>query len=880
MVRRVGRGSRKSIESHSGTGRAIRGIGGGRKRGIAQVTALEGAVVGASPLVITVVSSSFTPPLDPLFDLLSTIGVWWAPEAGSVSDLNERSRSFDMEVDDGATNFGGTPPTWWSDGNNWGNTPPVIETPNYFDWTYNLTGDHQHSIFLVVKPSAHVSDITANPRISIHTDGDGAGVFSLLREVGLYFPEAANIPSASFFMYSLSGSTGDDPNNGTYMTSSIHQWQSVCYTVGGDGSRKQVGYKNAVEQFALNKNFDLEIPADASGSVIFTRASPSPGMTGSFAHVIIWPYTLTPAQVELMHNYIITDEAMEGFLPPVGMAAPYSASGHLGVVSALTPFTMSWQNHADGADNIIVERSSSVGSVFEIVDTLDSDAIIYENDISGSFLYRVKAVSGSASSSYSNLVPIETVDTSFPVAGFGLFYDPRVSDNTTLVDIGPGSHDATYTGTPTVKSNPPRIEFEGSEFARAIDIPAIRYVSGAAADQQYSWFVVSNPGSVTNNQYVVDIDGNDHTILMGYLDNYYEYFVAADSIARTGTSMSVAIDEWQTVSYTYDGQINEQRGYRNGELAIGPLTKTLAGIAGVDSIFTLAANGTGPGGDFYTGSMGYVITFPKTLTAAEVRDVHNWIREFGGFSMLPEATSSWAPMDTTGLLSVWAPRSNILGQVLVDTFGGFNMQLGSNEFSPDANDPAWQESPPALVYGGNDYCQRAATKTNPRSAAGEVSYTVVFKLDTDQAGFIFGSWYSVSNYPFWAYYNGPITPWLDWRSLISDSSWTDRYDGGEGMTAIGTSAWHTIQWSHKDAINSTLCMFDGVLVETANHSGLVNYNAATRYTLGTHPKLYSNSIIGQIGPTLLYSSWKSEAELQAIHNNIANDFPSFGLSIV
>jgi hypothetical protein len=236
----------------------------------------------------------------------------------------------------------------------------------------------------------------------------------------------------------------------------------------------------------------------------------------------------------------------------------------------------------------------------------------------------------------------------------------------------------------------------------------------------------------------------------------------------------------------------------------------------------------------------------------------------------------YVPADQSGLLAVWDPSVRQGGQLLYDMFGGHNAQLGSAPGS-DANDPAWQQSPPALVYASGDY---SLLNSEPRSGVGEASYTVVFRLDVDAACFLFGSWYTVSNYPFWAYYNGSATPWLDWRSLIGGSTWTDRYDGGEGMTAIGTDAWHTMQWSHKDANNSTFCVFDGVLVETGDHLGTVGYDAGTRYVFGSHPKLLTNSLQGQQGPILLYGASKTVAELQAIHNDIAVKFPAYGLAQV
>jgi len=237
----------------------------------------------------------------------------------------------------------------------------------------------------------------------------------------------------------------------------------------------------------------------------------------------------------------------------------------------------------------------------------------------------------------------------------------------------------------------------------------------------------------------------------------------------------------------------------------------------------------------------------------------------------------WVPADTAGLVAVYDPTEGQEGQVLEDTFGGNDGQLGSTP-SPDTNDPSWQADPPALVYDGTDWVDCGGDSDGSfADLVNEVTLVAVVRRDTTSAFRAVFSKRTASTdtqYSLRRHSNG--TPQA---TFVMDATPTTERNI-TGAVAITTTGYDTMIFSHKSGDQKLYHNAVSVGTPTTFAGALESNDAAKLYVGRLGTGFTGFEWVGHIGVCMLYGAWKSGAGVVAIHNDIANSFPGYGLSVV
>ena len=94
-------------------------------------------------------------------------------------------------------------------------------------------------------------------------------------------------------------------------------WQTIAYTVGPDGEAKQKSFKNGLLVSTISKSFDINvIPSGdnihVAGSDLGLFGPSFNEFTGSIAYLGWWPRELTPEEIALVHEWVVTDGGFGG----------------------------------------------------------------------------------------------------------------------------------------------------------------------------------------------------------------------------------------------------------------------------------------------------------------------------------------------------------------------------------------------------------------------------------------------------------------------------------------------------------------------------------------------------------------------------------------
>jgi hypothetical protein len=220
--------------------------------------------------------------------------------------------------------------------------------------------------------------------------------------------------------------------------------------------------------------------------------------------------------------------------------------------------------------------------------------------------------------------------------GLTFHYDPAVQGQPFLTEIAQSEdYDCYFSGTTVFTRTPPSIAVDGS--GADCRSPNMLYTLGfGGEDNEHTIFVVVKPTqSGMVNSYVFDRLKNRADIIYGYVAGNFEYFVEENGFTgdspRTGTAIPASVNQWQTIAYSVgaDGSNKEQRGYRNGVLEVGPLTKNFT-ITPLNGGITLG--NSAPGYNPFRGQIGHVFWWDRQLSDGEIETVHAWVRDQGGFS--------------------------------------------------------------------------------------------------------------------------------------------------------------------------------------------------------------------------------------------------------
>lgn len=329
---------------------------------------------------------------------------------------------------------------------------------------------------------------------------------------------------------------------------------------------------------------------------------------------------------------------------------PNSPSGLSASNATSSSLQIDWTNNSAGYTRLLLEASIDQ-STWALSASLAAGAT--QTTLSGfpentEVFVRAAATFGAVTSSYSAQVSASTATTgvalpdisTFPVSGYGLLYDPRIQTSSTIwSDRGTGSYELTLLGSPVASYSlsPPRLEFDDTNSNSAQNNSVPNTYIWSSDRKEATIFIVIKPEEIVDNSYVVDYNNNRYDVILGFVDNNFEFFSGGGTYSgddpRTGTSIPATASQWQTICYTAgpDGA-NKQKGYSNGALAVGPLNKSwtwvdASGRVSIGSSFNFNANNI-------TGSVGYVIYWPRELSAVEVQQVHDWIRDTGSFAGL------------------------------------------------------------------------------------------------------------------------------------------------------------------------------------------------------------------------------------------------------
>ena len=232
------------------------------------------------------------------------------------------------------------------------------------------------------------------------------------------------------------------------------------------------------------------------------------------------------------------------------------------------------------------------------------------------------------------LVPLE-----LPRLGdLTLYYDPREQGDLSIIeDVVSGE---SMTRIPSLdfsyNASPPSVDLAVGTDARnlLVDPSLIR----AGADGIQTIMMLLKPDGVIADQYALDYGTNGNTILLGFVDSRWEFFVGVGDFTgddpRTGTQMVATAGAWQTVCYTVDVDgAGKQSGYLDGALAVGPLNKTFD-LTQAAAVLDL---GHTNGAADLVGEFGAYLHWTVALTAAEVAQAHNFLRAINAGYGLTEA---------------------------------------------------------------------------------------------------------------------------------------------------------------------------------------------------------------------------------------------------
>ena len=231
-----------------------------------------------------------------------------------------------------------------------------------------------------------------------------------------------------------------------------------------------------------------------------------------------------------------------------------------------------------------------------------------------------------------------TASTDLPQLGsLQLFVDTREQGNTSIIEETVNGHDMrrTDSGTFAYRTGPPSVDIDSVAHPRAPTVPTARMRLNADGIQ--TSMILMKPESLTDNQYVIEYS-NGNNILLGFVDGQWEWFSGGSETTgddpRTSTQIPATASVWQTVCYTVDVDgAAKQNGYHNGLLSIGPLNKTFDLIQPQANLDIGHTNGGAP----FTGSFGYFLQWTTVLTAAEIKQAHNFLRSIDAGYGLPEA---------------------------------------------------------------------------------------------------------------------------------------------------------------------------------------------------------------------------------------------------
>ncbi|KKM14273.1 hypothetical protein LCGC14_1707780 [marine sediment metagenome] len=234
--------------------------------------------------------------------IVSGAGSFWSPVAGVADHVREiiANRDFELIGPSLATapiriEFDGADGVLSNAGVG---GAPLIEL-------FNTGSDWEHTIFAVVKP--YISHSTSI--INYATEDLGSS-----GTVGIY------LDSSGVFEYIVNSATFTGSVaavSGTQVSASAGVWQSIAYTVGPDGLAKQKAYKNGVLVSTVSKSFDIRIiPVGDSINIVgndpelFGAAFHE--FTGSMAYLGWWPKELTPEEIAVVHDWVVTEGGFGG----------------------------------------------------------------------------------------------------------------------------------------------------------------------------------------------------------------------------------------------------------------------------------------------------------------------------------------------------------------------------------------------------------------------------------------------------------------------------------------------------------------------------------------------------------------------------------------
>lgn len=219
-----------------------------------------------------------------------------------------------------------------------------------------------------------------------------------------------------------------------------------------------------------------------------------------------------------------------------------------------------------------------------------------------------------------------------------LNYDTREQGDLSIIEDTQSGENITRVlgGDFTYVASPPSVALTAATDADNSLMPTARI--RANDDGIQTIMMLWNPDNVINGQYAINYGGSGNNIILGFIDNRWEFFVLAGQFTgddpRTGTQMVASAGVFQTVCYTVDVDgANKQNGYLNGVLAIGPLNKTF-------DLTQAAARldlGTNNQTSDLVGGFGAWLQWTVALTAAEVAQAHNFLRSIDAGYGLSEA---------------------------------------------------------------------------------------------------------------------------------------------------------------------------------------------------------------------------------------------------
>jgi hypothetical protein len=248
----------------------------------------------------------------------------------------------------------------------------------------------------------------------------------------------------------------------------------------------------------------------------------------------------------------------------------------------------------------------------------------------------------------------------------------------------------------------------------------------------------------------------------------------------------------------------------------------------------------------------------------------------------------WTPSDQTDIVEYWEP-SKCEAQTWPGSLGVQDLMMGSDA-GADTNDPTVNAGPPAAVdFDGNDVCGDWATKGDPGTPTditGAITLGGVFYATQHASAPIYMSrgWGSVGSRTQYAIrtYDG-FTPdrtsflWGDEAGVLRSLD--------EFADTLITDAWFTFfataRWGASD---NQKIWINGVNTASGTNANAMRSEDNAMFACGAYTNSFTptwgNWLNGSLGHMFLYDGYKEDAAMQAIHNDIANNFPDYGLSTV